>query len=94
MGDYNNDQMGFYDSGYGYTDQQQYDQQQQHQQQQQQAYGYDAGWGNQNYSQNYTTAAPTVMSPQYGYNDSAAKPGGNTYGNFDDEPPLLEGESI
>ena len=81
MDDYNNqNQQGFYDSGYGQPNYDYGAQQQGYGE-----YGFDPNYGQaQGYGQ-----SPTIMTPQY-YTETKPNTDG-TYSNFEDEPPLLEG---
>lgn len=90
----------FYDSGYG----QQYGQQQGESQFDygtgNDAYDWNSGsfGAGQQYDQGYSQqqqaqyVAPSMMTPQYNYQPqiSQSTSTGNTFTNFDDEPPLLE----
>ena len=82
MSGYDN-QMNFYDSGYNQDYSQQNDQQ----------YSYTA-YGNSGYEQSYAQHgySPSMMVPQYSYNQlqpQSHSTADNT--SFEDEPPLLEG---
>lgn len=87
MADFNS--MEFYDSGYG---QQGYDNAGQ------QGYYPNQGYSDGSYGQNYggqsaySSPQASIFTPQYSYDSKQSTGGGGEYSNFEDEPPLLEGD--
>ena len=94
MADFNS--MEFYDSGYGQQGDDNAGQQGYYPNQSYSDGNYGQNYGEPNYGGQaaYSSPQASIFTPQYSYDSKQSAGGGGEYSNFEDEPPLLEGDVI